>query len=656
MFWSSLLLLSSSLTAARAVTVYGQIPLAQTATAGYSKPTLKAYDPIELIPPPIPQPPPAPAYTLNLERNAAAVPGLSMPHVGGSFWGFSIEMSVISQVLGKNSSFLAVPFLNLMANLQERSGGVVIRIGGNTQEFATQVPEGSLEFGHTFAKTDSGSNQTTQTPAVLYTPDMFYMANNISSMLNVKWFFGIPFNDSVNWRLTIAEQAQNILGDNLLGLQAGNEPDFYLKFGRRTTYSPQMYTDEVADLIRVMDENPNIPNKHMLIGPSVSSIEWIPEQVWETGYIERFKDRLYCLSVEHYPMNNCAALTGGGPGNPIINPQDIVDTYFKHDLPMSLMDQYRESTRLAQLAQKPFIMFETNTASCGGFPGLSDSYGAALWALDYGLQLAYGNFTHALLHVGGQDTYYNPFTSPPTNQSSFNAWSVGAVYYSALIISEVFGKTNTSQIVDIRGNFGNTYTPQYAIYERGVLSKVALFNYVNDRSGASDSLVTLNIPGGVPASVRVKYLLAPMITSRSNITWAGQTFGPQFTVDGRIRGDLNVTTISCNTAANTCIIPVPAPGFALVFLDSSAEALSLGQATETFSTSAFTQKHNTVTYEPATVSLSNGRSGSDRDKNLGTSYGYKESGDVALRVPLLSFTLSLAILSGLWIVRARALL
>lgn len=38
---------------------------------------------------------------------------------------------------------------------------------------------------------------------------------------------GIPFNDSVNWRLTIAEQAQNILGDNLLGLQAGNEPDFY---------------------------------------------------------------------------------------------------------------------------------------------------------------------------------------------------------------------------------------------------------------------------------------------------------------------------------------------------------------------------------------------------------------------------------------------
>jgi hypothetical protein len=37
-------------------------------------------------------------------------------------------------------------------------------------------------------------------------------------------YSGIPFNDSVNWRLTIAEEGQQILGSNLLGLQAGNEP------------------------------------------------------------------------------------------------------------------------------------------------------------------------------------------------------------------------------------------------------------------------------------------------------------------------------------------------------------------------------------------------------------------------------------------------
>jgi hypothetical protein len=34
-----------------------------------------------------------------------------------------------------------------------------------------------------------------------------------------------------------------------------------------------------------------------------------------------------------------------------------------------------------------------------------------------------------------------------------------AVYYSALISSEVFGKTNTSQIIDLLGNDANIYTP-----------------------------------------------------------------------------------------------------------------------------------------------------------------------------------------------------
>jgi len=33
-------------------------------------------------------------------------------------------------------------------------------------------------------------------------------------------------------------------------------------------------------------------------------------------------------------------------------------------------------------------MFETNTASCGGFPGLSDAFAAALWGVDYALTMA----------------------------------------------------------------------------------------------------------------------------------------------------------------------------------------------------------------------------------------------------------------------------
>jgi hypothetical protein len=38
---------------------------------------------------------------------------------------------------------------------------------------------------------------------------------------------GIPFNDTSNLRLGIAEVGEAILGDNILGFQLGNEPDLY---------------------------------------------------------------------------------------------------------------------------------------------------------------------------------------------------------------------------------------------------------------------------------------------------------------------------------------------------------------------------------------------------------------------------------------------
>ena len=72
-----------------------------------------------------------------------------------------------------------------------------------------------------------------------------------------------------------------------------------------------------------------------------------------------------------------------------------------------MIGQYINSTQVAQQAGKPFIMFETNSASCGGFPGISDTFAAALWGVDYALQMAHANFTQALFHFGGQNVSYN---------------------------------------------------------------------------------------------------------------------------------------------------------------------------------------------------------------------------------------------------------
>jgi hypothetical protein len=55
-------------------------------------------------------------------------------------------------------SFIQVPFLNLMANLQERADLIFIRLGGNTQETAALVDH--LDDGKAFAK-EGINNQAT---------------------------------------------------------------------------------------------------------------------------------------------------------------------------------------------------------------------------------------------------------------------------------------------------------------------------------------------------------------------------------------------------------------------------------------------------------------------------------------------------------------
>lgn len=191
--------------------------------------------------------------------------------------------------------------------------------------------------------------------------------------------------------------------------------------------------------------------------------------------------------------------------------------FLTHKGLVDLVSPYEGTQALAQRANLPLMMFETNTASCGGFPGISDSYAAALWAIDYGFQLAQSNFTHGLLQTGAQGTFYNvcvssarvftklihdlqPFTAPPSNQSN-SGWTVGPVYYSALVLAEAFGKTNTSRIIDLSEN---SYTPTYAIYEKDTLNKVALINYMDDVSGSSDLEVSLKLPSGIPGVVKVK--------------------------------------------------------------------------------------------------------------------------------------------------------
>ncbi|KAJ7592262.1 hypothetical protein C8J56DRAFT_1131806 [Mycena floridula] len=274
-------------------------------------------------------------------------------------------------------------------------------------------------------------------------------------------------------------------------------------------------------------------------------------------------------------------------------------------------------------------MMETNTVSCGGFPGVSDAFAAALWGVDYSMQLAYSNFSGGMFHVGGLTAFYNPFTPPATNESSFHGWSIGPMYYATLVMAEAMGPTNASQIIDLQPNNNNDFTPAYAIYENGVPMRVALFNYMDDPTGASTLSVTLSLAGGNLPQVKVKYLLAPSVVSKYNFTWAGQTFGGVYESDGRLKGDPDVKTVTCN--GGNCVITVPAPSMALIFLSDQALQESDTGTTVTFPTTVFTQTLNTATVDASILATSNGHQGFTEGEGNGGSTSQSSRTNEAMR-------------------------
>ncbi|BEJ01656.1 hypothetical protein CcaverHIS631_0603380 [Cutaneotrichosporon cavernicola] len=658
-----------------------------SATLGVPPPVytgLAAYDPLILIPPPPPQPPTTEVKIgIPVSPNTQGYP-LSKTQ-RGNFLGFSIELSIVPAIMGVSPTRLKPVFLNYMANVRNRAGaGPVIRVGGNTQEKSTLFVNGLPEGGILQKIKEALSLSPTNTPIISYSLDLLYLLSNVSSLVDAQWYFGLSFNQtavaagSINMPLA-AGYAQKILGPHLRGLAVGNEPDLYTRHQKRPgNWGLGDYVNEFNNAREMIMSNPDVTNRQSLIGPSVCCR--VPgfevTDVLSTSWLTDNIDYLAAVTVQRYPTNNCK-INGA-----IVNPQSVFPLFLRHSHVQALTADYLAGSAIAQARGKEMLMLEFNTASCGGFPGLSDSFGAAMWVADWAFQLAWANFSTALMHVGGQNVYYNPFTPPPFNAIG-KQWTTGSIYYSTLVVAEAFGRTATAQVIDLLPDGGDEFHPTYVVYENGAPSRVVLFNYVSDPSGASiyNAVISLSdlvrsaspppatppatdvapstpddtasdpnqaadppltppadadpnagtdpnagaannspgtpdsnvAPNNEPAtpqpnavnpnpaasdaqpppvkraqlgisSVFVRYLRAPSVSEQYNITWAGQTLGYSFASDGRLYGEVETHEFACTNGE--CVVPVPAPAIAIVFLSKEAlyESTPDPQATATFAT------------------------------------------------------------------------
>ncbi|KZV95942.1 hypothetical protein EXIGLDRAFT_765760 [Exidia glandulosa HHB12029] len=593
-------------TARAAVSIYDYpVPLP---TPGYTYKGWQAYDPSQpLQDPPLPNPAPSLDFSVELDTKGNPQAGND---VLGSFLGISIEMSLAEAVIGPNSSWLRPQFLNLLSTMKERGGPPVLRLGGNTQEKAKLVD--SLPGGAATGKIngqDAGPTGATNTPTLLYTKSILEALRTSSDLLGIKWFLGIPMNTTNPPRLEIMETAEPILGDYLAGWQLGNEPDLYLGHKYRIgTYTVQDYLQEFQEVVDAINSNPNIHKKNMLGGPSVCCLnEWHTDTLIDQyGYLDKFGSVLSTLIIEHYPKDNCV---DDGPHDPQAN---LVE-FMNHQSAIGFLNGYKHSADEALAAGKPVVLLETNTGSCNGFLGLSDALAAALWATDLAMTLAASSWSHMMLHLGGQAAYYNPFVPPPHNASAPFQWSVGPPMYAILAVAEALGTSGKARVADLGMNGANDYTPGYVIYENNQPARLLFINFMSDPSGAHDYTARVATNAG---QVRVRYLQAEggQVTSKTNITWAGQSFGGYFESDGLLRGEHETVTVTCD--GQSCPVRVPGPSVALVFLtDASYEP---SDSFVTFATSHTTLMHNTAAVDGPTLQTSNGLDGELREKFKGS--------------------------------------
>jgi hypothetical protein len=326
------------------------------------------------------------ATRLHAQRRAEAQVTLKLsaeatgPPMPDDFVGLSYEVQQLA-----DPSFFAASNVALIRQFKALAAGGVLRLGGNTSEFAWwKATPGSPEPGHPGTRVVEGEPRP-QYYAV--TPEA---VRNLAGFLKAAgWtcLYGIGMGTNTPERA--AEEAAFVaetLGGSLQYFQIGNEGDL---FGRHLrdpkTWSAKTYLEEWLALARAVTLRAAEAKFAM---PDVAGdVAWLT-QVADLWPSTRNPPRVTTLSHHYY--------FGGPATNPEVNIANL--------LKPATMARVQKAADIATAAANKMgvrvRMTEGNTCYRGGKPGVSDVFAAALWAADYSLLLASNNYSGINLHGG----------------------------------------------------------------------------------------------------------------------------------------------------------------------------------------------------------------------------------------------------------------
>jgi hypothetical protein len=257
-----------------------------------------------------------------------------------------------------------------------------------------------------------------------------------------------------------------------------------------------------------------------LAGPGTGNRDWLKLP-------KLFADEpdLKVVTYHTYPLIRC----GTTPGNPRF--PSIPDLL----APVSsrgLLTSVARDIAYAHSHGATFRVDELNTVACKGYPGVSDTFAAALWAMDTLFSMARSGVDGVNFHTL-PEAYYRLFTFTDTD----GHWTanVKPEYYGLLMFGEA--APPGSRLLPVSTP---TSTDVRAWATRATNGEIRVL-LINDSATTSHEVLVQ--PPSPTGGGLLDNLTAPSVDATSGVTLGGQSFGTE-TSTGSLAGSSQLTPIT----------------------------------------------------------------------------------------------------------------
>ncbi|PYH47944.1 glycosyl hydrolase family 79 C-terminal domain-containing protein [Aspergillus saccharolyticus JOP 1030-1] len=467
-------------------------------------------------------------------NTSAVVVSPSVPESAGlpvlhPFVSFSIEFVFFPDYAGNRTH--PNTFSNqLLDNLAELEGvKPYIRVGGNTQDFALYDPTLAVATNGTYVPSIS-----TDYPLLLTIGPSFFESYGTWPGAKFIHGFNLGRNTSAQFAQlleTVPLVCRALEGGRLAFWELGNEPDLYKTSAqgavRPPTWTEQDYvnewTNKTSAIRKKMRESCSTEfAEAKYIAPSFAGVSnsLNPVVTWENGLDRK---RNIALNSEHNYIGG-ATQPGVTLQKTLMNHTVTVQSVAQHVNVSTILQQKNLTTDI------PYILGETNSLYNEGAAGLSNSFGAALWGVDFNLYCASQNIRRTHMHQGLNYRYIS-WQPVDTNRTTIGTKApyYGNVMVAAMLHGGEGGEQDDVQIANLP--LERDTEAAYAAYVNGALARIAVinlveFNYTDQVSSQRpNASYVFQVPSASPGTtVSVQRLTANGSNAITGITWDGWSY------------------------------------------------------------------------------------------------------------------------------------